>query len=255
METTIREIVCGTKLTISRECALARSRSKQEHPTQIERQKLGEYFESRIEERVRFANVSLPFQIARISHAHSPIDSVEEIFFRHHVSPLLSREVSPAVHQESSTHTPNSHGIYSLSLDGRISLLSGEYPHCGRNTRRRDIDVNARTKPVWGPVDCGSFQAFPIPIVSQCDCVRSREREKNKIPIALIRSALWHLCDSLSREQRLWILSLVRVATWKTAGYEYHPSTEGSSCILRSNIQRRETSGIPWNCIRSRARR
>lgn len=45
----------------------ARACTREEHPTQIERQKVDEYFESPTEERARVVNISLSLPIVQVS--------------------------------------------------------------------------------------------------------------------------------------------------------------------------------------------
>ncbi|KAK1127388.1 hypothetical protein K0M31_003929 [Melipona bicolor] len=67
-------------------------------------------------------------------------------------------------------------------------------------------------------------------------------------------SALWHLCDSLSREQRLQVLSLVRVAAWKTAGYEYCQVPKETNGIIYRE-KRRESPGTVYGRVLDGERR
>lgn len=63
------------------------------------------------------------------------------------------------------------------------------------------------------------------------------------------------LCDSLSREQRLQVLSLVRVATWKTAGCEYCQVPKEANRNIMYRGKRRESPGTVYGRVLDGERR
>lgn len=58
---------------------------------------------------------------------------------------------SPVARHQSFSYTKFTRDL--LTVTRWIPLLPREYPHCARITRSRVLDVDARVKRVWGPVD------------------------------------------------------------------------------------------------------
>lgn len=123
----------------------ARRRSRGEHPTQIERQKVEEYFESQTEERVRVANISLSLRIVRVSrNRRESLRDTALAIYRFH---RPDRRTLPF---SFFSHLPPVALSFSLSLSPSFSVAdwNGTRNPCSRTEFTRDLlTVTADTPP------------------------------------------------------------------------------------------------------------